>query len=133
MISRITSGIIVVILTCLTAFTSYAKEDEPQLIKMRATAYCLDGITASGEPVRRGICASGHKDWLGKTVVLYQRLPNDGIGQIIGIYEVKDTGCKETVIDIWQPTLDDCQEVMNRVYEDGCQGRIWCEVLDARG
>lgn len=123
----------IIALIGLNGFSSYAKEDEPQLIKMHATAYCLDGVTASGEPVRRGICASGHKDWLGKTVILYQRLPDNGIGKIIGIYEVKDTGCKESVIDIWQPTLDDCREVMNQVYEDGCQGRVWCEVLDARG
>lgn len=120
------------IATCLIGFTSYA-DSQPTLIKMHATAYCLDGITASGEPVREGICASGHRDWIGKTIVLYQRLPNDEVGEIIAILEVKDTGCKDSVIDVWKPNLDECQEFMNRVYEDNCKGRVWVQVIDAQG
>ena len=115
---------------CSTGFTSYGKDEQPTLIKMHATAYCLDGITASGEPVRKGICASGHRDWIGKTVIIYQRLPDDSIGRMLWILEVKDTGCKESVIDIWMPDLDACQEVMNLLYEDGCKGRIYCQVLE---
>ena len=90
MTSRIISVITTLILIFSIGFTSYA-DSQPTLIKMHATAYCLDGITASGEPVRKGICASGHKDWIGKTVVLYQRLPNGEVGKILGIFEVKDT------------------------------------------
>jgi len=121
-----------VIATCLIGFTSYAS-DEPTLIKMHATAYCLDGITASGEPVREGICASGHKEWIGKTVIIYQRLPNDEVGEIIAILEVKDTGCKDSVIDVWKPNLDECQEFMNRVYERNCKGKVFVQVIDAQG
>ena len=129
MIRRITSVVILAIVV-LTSCISVKAEEQPTLIKMHATAYCLDGITASGEPVRKGICASGHRDWIGKTVIIYQRLPNDEVGRMLWILEVKDTGCKENVIDIWRPTLDDCQSVMDTLYLDGCKGRIYCQVIE---
>lgn len=120
------------IATSLIGFTSYA-DSQPTLIKMHATAYCLDGITASGKPVRKGICASGHKDWIGKTVIVYQRLPGDEVGKLIGIYEIEDTGCKESVLDIWMPDLDECQDFMNTVYEDGCKGKVYAQIITAAG
>lgn len=123
----------VTIAIALTFCLKAKAEDQPTLIKMHATAYCLDGITASGEPVREGICASGHRDWIGKTVVLYQRLPNDEVGKILGIFEVKDTGCKDSVIDVWMPDLEECQKWMDKLYEDGCQGKVFCEVIEADG
>lgn len=129
MIRRIISAA-VTIATVLIFCLEVKAEEQPTLIKMHATAYCLDEITASGEPVRKGICASGHRDWIGKTVIIYQRLPDDSIGRMLWILEVKDTGCKESVIDIWMPDLDACQEVMNLLYEDGCKGRIYCQVLE---
>ena len=115
-----------------TGSTSYAKE-EPELIPMHATAYCLPGITASGEEVREGICASGRKELFGKTVILYQRLPDGSVGREIGIYEVKDTGCKPNVIDVWKPDLDWCDNFMRIVYMDKCKGRVYCQVVDAKG
>lgn len=129
------SGLIIAaaIAISLNGFTSYAEDDpEPVLIKMHATAYCLDGITASGTAVRKGICATGNRKYLGMTAVVYQRLPDDGIGKIIGIYEVEDTGCKDTVIDVWCPESE-CQDFMNRVYEDGCKGKIWVQFMEAKG
>ena len=102
-----------------------------------ATAYCQCGVTASGEYTRDGICA-GKDEWLGKTVTLYQRLPNNEIGEQIGIYECLDTGGTPglkggKVIDVWCPTYDECQEFMNLVYEDGCQGHVYIQVLDSEG
>lgn len=114
-------------------FCIKSSAEDISLIKMHATAYCLDGDTASGKHVRKGICATGNKEWVGKTCILYQRLPDDSVGEIIGIYEIEDTGCKPTVIDVWCPDLDECQEFMNRVYEDGCAGRVYTQVLDAEG
>ena len=129
------SGLIIAAVTVisLTVCTTYAKEDtEPQLLKMHATAYCLQGITASGTPVRKGICATGNRAYLGMTAVIYQRLPDNGIGEIIGIYEVEDTGCKDTVIDVWLPEAE-CQGFMDRVYENGCKGKIWVQFMEAKG
>lgn len=120
------------ILMCLIGSTSYAKDEQPELIKGHATAYCLDGMTASGTAVRKGICASGHRDWLGKTCILYQRLPDGRVGDMIGIYEIEDIGCKETVIDVWRPE-DECQDFMDKVYEDGCGGHVWIQLIEADG
>lgn len=131
MISRIISGLIVATTTCLIGFTSYAS-NEPALIKMRATAYCLEGITVSGTEVRKGICATSDRSLLGKTAIIYQRLPDNEVGEIIGIYEIQDTGCREHVIDVWFPESE-CQDFMNRVYEDGCQGKVWVQIIDAQG
>ena len=102
-----------------------------------ATAYCVSGVTASGEITRDGICA-GRKEWLGKTIILYQRLPGNVVGDQIGVYECLDTGGTDglnsgKVIDVWCPTYDDCQEFMNLVYEDGCQGKVYIQVIDSEG
>lgn len=111
--------------------TIYAKE--PELLKRRATAYCLGGITCTGKEVRPGICASGDESLIGKTIIMYQRLPGNGIGKIIGIYEVEDSGCSDHVIDVWQQDLEDCQSFMNLVYEEGCQGKVWIQILEGIG
>ena len=110
---------------------------DTDLIKMRATAYCIEGKTYSGKHTRKGIAAAS-KEYIGKTALVYQRLPGDKVGELIGIYEVEDTGGTEgltsgVVIDIWCPDLDACQEFMNRVYEEGCQGRVWVEMVEAVG
>lgn len=109
--------------------TSWASE----LTRARATAYCLKGITASGEEVRNGICAVSDKSLIGQILIMYQRLPDGNVGKLIGIYEIKDTGCKEGVIDVWHEDLEQCQEFMNLVYEDGCKGRIYVQIISAEG
>lgn len=122
------------LLILLSSTSSYAEEYEeiPYMYKCRATAYCLDGHTCTGKDVREGICAAGNKDWVGKTVILYQRLPNGKVGEMIGIYEVEDSGCSEYVIDVWR-SPEDCQDFMDRIYEDGCQGKVYVQVLEAVG
>lgn len=108
-----------------------------ELIQGYATAYDLDGVTASGEVVHEGICASC-RSRLGDTILLYQRLPDNSVGELIGIFECKDTGGTEglnngTVIDVWQPSIDECQEFMDRIYEDDCHGKVWIQVIFAEG
>lgn len=117
------------ILGLISCHKGYAAE-EPQLIMMRCTAYCIHGTTASGTPTRIGICATGKKELLGKTVILYRRLPDNEIGDYLGVYEVEDTGCNTNVIDIWQPDLDSCQKVMDSVYEQNAAGRIYVQVIE---
>lgn len=108
---------------------------EEILNKGYATAYCLKGTTASGQKVRTGLCAMNSKvvkeqGLMGKNVALYQRLPDGEKGKLIGVYEIADTGCKKNVIDVWMPDLNRCQEFMNLVYEDGCKGKIYYEVIE---
>lgn len=130
---KIGSLIIAIMITVAHISCIKANADDCGLIKGYATAYCLDGVTATGKHTREGICATGNPEWIGMTAVIYQRLPDNKVGEIIGIYEIEDTGCKPTVMDIWEPDLDRCQEFMNRVYEDGCEGKVWIQIIDAEG
>lgn len=108
-----------------------------ELIKGYATAYYLTGQTATGVDVRDGICA-GCKAYMGKTILIYQRLPGDELGDLIGIYECLDTGGsdgikKGKVIDVWCDGLDACQDFMDIVWSDGCRGKVFIQVTDAVG
>ena len=127
---RIVMSIAVILATCSIGFTSYGKDEQPELIKMRTTAYCLPGKTCTGADVRLGIAATGRKDLVGKTIIIYQRLPENRIGKGLGIYEVEDSGCNDYVIDVWCPTLEDCQEFMDSAYENGASGKIWVQVIE---
>lgn len=57
------------------------------------------------------------------------------MGEIIGIYECLDTGTgtegfqQGYVIDVWCPA-DECQDFMNRVYEDDCHGRVFIQIME---
>lgn len=100
---------------------------------MHATAYCLDGIMANGEEVHDGACASSLPELFGETIELYQRRDDGTIGAYIGTYEVKDTGCKETVIDVWCVDLAECQAFMDKVYKNGCHGQVYVYVISEDG
>lgn len=108
--------------------------DIPEPIPGYATAYCVSGTMASGQQTRIGVCA-GKREWIGKTAVLFQRLPDGSIGDWISTYDILDTGgtdgLKEgKVIDVWRPDMDGVQEFMDIVYEDGCQGRVYIFIID---
>ena len=67
-------SIVLIIATCSIGFTSFADE-QPTLVKGYATAYNgPTDHTYTGDHVRKGICG-GCTEYLGKTIVLYQRLP----------------------------------------------------------
>lgn len=132
-------SVALLIVMCSIGSTSYAKSEQPELIKGYATAY--NGpteYTCTGDHVRKGICG-GCEAYLGKTIILYQRLPGDQIGQIIGIYECLDTGSgtdafrEGRLIDIWCEDMDACQEFMNKVYEDGCKGHVFIQIVESEG
>lgn len=79
--------------------------NEPFLIE--STAYSYGEITKDGSRVREGICA-GKEEWLGMTAVIYGMEEDGSVGQVIGIYEIKDTGSDHrlqdgTCIDIYMP------------------------------
>lgn len=107
-------------------------EDSTPFARAEATAYVIKGITSSGAETRTGICASSRPEWKGKTLALYQR-NGDELGEFIGYYECLDSGCHVNVIDVWCEDLDQAQAFMNRVYENGCNGHIFVQVIDAQG
>lgn len=115
----------------------YLNMPKLEYLSAHATAYCITGVTASGEYTKPGICAA-KKEWLGKTIMVYQKLPDGNIGELIGIYECLDTGGTKgiksgKVVDIWQPDMDSVQKFMDKVYEDGCKGHVYIKVLDLEG
>ena len=131
-------SIALLIVMCSTGFTSYGKDEQPELIKEYATAYNgPSDHTYTGKPVHKGICG-GCQAYIGKTIILYQRLPGDEIGQILGIFECEDTGPgtdgfrEGRVIDCWMPE-DELQDFMDLVYSNGAQGKVWIEVIQADG
>lgn len=131
-------GIAVILATCSTGFTSYGKDEQPELIKGYATAYNgPSDTTCTGKPVHKGICG-GCQAYIGKTIILYQRLPSDEIGQILGVYECEDTGPgtdgfrEGRVIDVWMPE-DECQDFMDLLYTNNAHGKVWIQVIDAKG
>lgn len=121
------------LLAFITSFNLYYVQPEP--LPVHATAYCVTGTTKSGEYTREGICA-GKEEWLGKEILIFQKLPDGKMGKCLGKYEVLDTGGTEglkngKVIDIWKPDLDSCQEFMDLVYEDGCKGKVYIVFISA--
>lgn len=77
---------------------------------MQATAYCINGTTASGTQTRVGVAAS-KREWLGKTAKVY-RVDKDGNPtSLIGTYSIEDTGGKSIssgkVIDLWFSTYEE--------------------------
>ena len=50
-------GMAVILATCSIGFTSYGKDEQPELIKGYATAYNgPSDTTCTGKPVHKGIC-----------------------------------------------------------------------------
>lgn len=106
---------------------------DPPLIAGHVTVYCDDGVTATGTNTRKGICA-GSELYLGKTIILYKRLPNGKVGDILGYYECEDTGGTPgiddgIVIDVWRP-VEEVQEFIDLTYEDECHGNVFIQVLE---
>lgn len=84
--------------------------------ELYVTCYCPEScpgeITADGSHVRKGIAAM-NKEHLGKTCILY----TTDMSTCLGIFEIRDTGGTDglkagRVIDLWQPTLAECKEIM---------------------
>lgn len=128
-------SILLVIGMCLIGFTSYASDEQPELIKGYATAYNgPTDTTCTGKPVHKGICG-GCQAYIGKTIILYQRLPGDEVGQILGIFECEDTGPgtdgfrEGRVIDVYFPTLEECQDFMNLLYTNNAKGKVFIQVI----
>lgn len=83
------------------AESALARTDE--YVEFEATAYCLKGRTASGEPVRNGIIAADPR-FLPLGTIVHIRA-----GKYTGKYEVLDTGrlIKGRRIDIYIPSREE--------------------------
>ena len=98
------------------------KYPTPELIRCTVYTAKEGAITADGSKVREGIVA-GKREWLGYTCIIYEN-DNGKVGNLIGIYEFKDTGAgidtdgdgkgdsikKGKSIDVYRDTLDRCYD-----------------------
>lgn len=120
---KVNKYLLAVALSLLITTDVQAQEDvishigKPVPLQMEATAYCKDGITASGKQTRTGICAM-KKEWMGLTASVYEDL-DGGIGECLGIFEVEDTGGDERIkagkcIDIYVGDYDKAVEFGRR-------------------
>ena len=102
---------------------------EPELNKSWLTCYLPTGNpTASGVMPRSGIMA-GKREWLGKTALIYER-DGDKVGDLIGIFEILDTGTGKDgaikegrAVDIFCETESDIVPTQ----------KIWIQIVDAKG
>ena len=130
---------VIIAAMCWSVCTTYAHDEQPALIKGYATAYNGPSeTTCTGKKARRGICG-GCEAYIGKTIILYQRLPGDEVGQILGIWECEDTGPgtdgfrEGRVIDVYCPTLEECQDFMDLIYTNGAKGKVYIQIVEADG
>ena len=124
--NKILIAMIIVSVFCLSV-PVMAKE--PELNKSWLTCYLPTGNpTASGVMPRRGIMA-GKREWLGKTALIYER-DGDKVGDLIGIFEILDTGTGKDgaikegrAVDIFCETESDIVPTQ----------KIWIQIVDAKG
>lgn len=124
-------GIYLLVLLCMLCGSPVRASEDTTCtapLQMECTAYCYGEITASGQPVREGIAAA-KKEWIGLTAILYED-EEGSIGDIIGIYELLDTGGDERIkagecIDLYIPDKEACLEWGRR--------KVWVQLVDACG
>ena len=91
------------------------KSNEPiiECRKMTLTSYLPTGnATASGVMPYKGVAAA-KREWLGKIAVVFERTEDDKSGELIGVYEILDTGQTNGlkngyVIDIFCESREEC-------------------------
>ena len=81
------------------AVSSTAYGAEPMLVN--TTAYTEGKVCCHGDRAREGVVA-GKPEWYGQACIVYEAVPSKGgyqIGNVIGIYEVLDTGYGKSTKD----------------------------------
>lgn len=138
-------GIKVITAAVITAFVlSLNVNAEPELKLMNCTAYHCGTVTATGKEVREGLCATDPSHLGdGWCAVVYQAIPdgNGGykVGSMLWILECEDTGAKTSgvykgyTLDVYRDSYERCQEVMDKVYENGAKGKVFVQYLQAEG
>lgn len=97
--------------------------------EIECTAYDYGTVCKDGSTPIEGITVAGMEEWLGKTCIIYEN--NDGkIGQLIGIYEFRDTGGdyrlqNGTCIDIYMKDHEACIEWGRR--------DVFIQIVDGKG
>ena len=105
-------------------------DGEPFIVE--CTAYCDEGITASGRPTVEGLTMAGPREWMGCAAVLWKVNEDGTIGEYIGIRQFTDTGYgrdgdiqRGETVDIYIPNYDECIEWGRR--------RIYIQIIEGKG
>jgi 3D (Asp-Asp-Asp) domain-containing protein len=105
-------------------------DTEPFIVE--CTAYCDDGITASGKPTVDGLTIAGAREWIGCVAMLYEVDADGTIGDFIGMYEVTDTGYgidgdirRGETVDIFMSDEDACWEWGRR--------KVYAQIINGKG
>lgn len=120
------------------SFCAEAKQEEPEFVepvKMRVTCYISerpDAKTKDGSVPKEWMCA-GRKEDLGKIAILYRVKEDGSIGDLIGYFEIRDTGSDKglrngTKLDIYRDSLERVKDWINE-YGDYC----FVQILDGKG
>ena len=125
--------VLIIVLLMMIALPSKVKASE--LYRAKATAYCLQGKTASGvilDGTYKNVVAS-KPEWIGKLMMVWidkgDHQPH--YENFLGYYAIEDTSTKKSiretgkVIDVYLPTYDECMEF-------GAPDVIY-EVIDGNG
>jgi 3D (Asp-Asp-Asp) domain-containing protein len=99
--ARRTHGVVLVLLIATPLVGEAQRPARQATFRVEATAYCVEGETASGEQTRRGIVAADPE-----VLPLGSRIRVDGLGwRLSRTYDVEDTGrlVKGRQIDIFMP------------------------------
>lgn len=124
--NKIRIAMIIVSVFCLSV-PVHAKE--PELNKSWLTCYLPTGRpTAIGVMPRRGIMA-GKREWLGKTALIYER-DGDKVGDLIGIYEILDTGTGKDGAIKEGRAVDIFCETEGEIIPTQ---KIWIQIIEADG
>ena len=99
--------------------------------QVECTAYCDEGVTASGKNTVEGLTIAGAPEWMGCAAVLYEVAPDGGIGEMIGIYQFTDTGYgrdgdipRGETVDIYMSSESDCIEWGRRT--------VYLQIIDGK-
>ncbi len=105
-----------------------AADNHGKPFEIESTAYCYGKYTKDGSKVREGII-SAKEEWIGKGAIVYE--DNSGKpGDVIGIYEIKDTGGDYRIkngscIDIYFTSEADCKRWGRK--------NVFIQIIDAKG
>ena len=130
----IKKGVQVLLLFIIVSFILLPKNVKAdEVVEMNLTAYCTGTITASGTEVREGVAAVSREN-MGKVAIVYT-IKDGQINELLGAFDCLDTGGagvkKGYTIDIYRTNLKRCQDLMDKVYENGAHGRVFVKFVDA--
>ena len=100
--------------------------------RAECTAYCDEGVTASGKPTVEGLTLGGAPEWIDCMALLYEVDVDGTIGGFIGLYEVMDTGWGRDGDALRGETVDMFMEDYDACIQWGRRD-VYVQIIDGKG